>query len=951
MSVINANSMKTELCVFSYNSRGFGALKQEYCRQLISSNVVGDKIPIVCNQENFILRNNSYKINQALPECQVFIKPAVKETHSSGRPKGGLFVAVPEYFRNNVQDVSPNFWRIQAILIKTQGSTILLINSYFPVDTRGARVDDDELNQIFESIRGIIAENTFSFFILCGDINCDFLRKTDHVRAVRSFLDEFSLVASWNLYEVDFTYCQELQDSSCFSTVDHFFWNHGLSQHVLDAGVLHSPDNSSDHDPIYCTIKAEPVEISKSAVNSDSRKPCWGKASLEEKKSFKDSLNDYLGRVEVPESITSCRDVHCRNKEHQNDVDNYIIDVLGSIEEKAFENLPVTCSSSHKKKKPKPGWSDLVKPYRDTAHFWSQVWKSAGRPINTVLHSVMKRSRNVYHYQYKKCHKSEKTIRNNKLLDACVNGDGDLFEQIKLLRKNSPAIPASMDGEQGENIPKHFQNIYTKLYNSNNDDEEIEEVVKDVKEKVNQSNLKDVEKVTPEIVKEAVKHLKGKKSDPVYAFSSDCLRHAPDILYRHLSAALQSFLIHGHVSVFLLLATLVPIIKDKLGSTSSSKNYRSIALSSQVLKLLDWIILLLFGESLGVDELQFAYQAGTSTSMCTWTAVETIDYYLRKGSEVFTCMMDMTKAFDLVKHSLMFKKILKAGLSIIFVRLIVFIYVNQMANVRWVGEYSDVFTMKNGVRQGAILSAIFYCIYMNNLFIILRRSRLGCWINGDFFGIIGYSDDNFLLAPSLHALQEMVIVCENYAKDHGLQFSTDSDPKKCKTKCLAFLKRPREIPSIKLCGNSLPWVSSGKHLGNVLEDKIDGMRQDLKIKRAQYIAKNNNLYQEFSFCHPHTRFHLNSVYNSSFSGSSLWNLFSRKSEMLENSWNTSFRIMFGLALSTHRYFVEPVSGKVHLKNISFIDQIEKSEKILPKKILKYVKKDTQAALQGQILGK
>ena len=137
MSVINANPRKTELCVFSYNSRGFGPLKQEYCRQLISSSVVGDKIPVLCNQENFMLRNNSYKINQALPNFQIFIKPGVKESHSSGRPKGGLFVAVPDYFRNNVQDVSPSFWRVQAVLIRTQGSTILLINSYFPIDTRG----------------------------------------------------------------------------------------------------------------------------------------------------------------------------------------------------------------------------------------------------------------------------------------------------------------------------------------------------------------------------------------------------------------------------------------------------------------------------------------------------------------------------------------------------------------------------------------------------------------------------------------------------------------------------------------------------------------------------------------------------------------------------------------------------------------------------------------------
>jgi hypothetical protein len=160
----------------------------------------------------------------------------------------------------------------------------------------------------------------------------------------------------------------------------------------------------------------------------------------------------------------------------------------------------------------------------------------------------------------------------------------------------------------------------------------------------------------------------------------------------------------------------VPIIKDKLGSIASSKNY--------ILKLLDWVILLLFGESLGVDELQFAYQPGASTTMCTWTAVETISYYLRNGSEVFTCLMDMTKAFDLVRHSLMFKKIIAAGLSLIFVGLLIFVYLHQFANVRWVGSFSDIFSMRNGVRQGAVLSAIFYCIYMNDLFNILRRSKL-----------------------------------------------------------------------------------------------------------------------------------------------------------------------------------------------------------------------------------
>ena len=70
--------------------------------------------------------------------------------------------------------------------------------------------------------------------------------------------------------------------------------------------------------------------------------------------------------------------------------------------------------------------------------------------------------------------------------------------------------------------------------------------------KVNPSHLGDVKKVTPDIVKEAAKYLNNSKSDPIYSFSSDCIKHGPDVLYTHLSAALQSFLIHGHVTRFLL---------------------------------------------------------------------------------------------------------------------------------------------------------------------------------------------------------------------------------------------------------------------------------------------------------------------------------------------------------------------------------------------------------------
>ena len=65
------------------------------------------------------------------------------------------------------------------------------------------------------------------------------------------------------------------------------------------------------------------------------------------------------------------------------------------------------------------------------------------------------------------------------------------------------------------------------------------------------------------------------------------------------------------------------------------------------------------------------------------------------------------------------------------------------------------------------------CIYMNDLYKKLREKKSRCWINGDFVGIAGYADDNFLMSPTLDGLQEMLDTCEEYANEHNLTFSTN----------------------------------------------------------------------------------------------------------------------------------------------------------------------------------
>ena len=95
--------------------------------------------------------------------------------------------------------------------------------------------------------------------------------------------------------------------------------------------------------------------------------------------------------------------------------------------------------------------------------------------------------------------------------------------------------------------------------------------------------------------------------------------------------------------------------------------------------------------------------------MATWLALETISYFLRNGSEIFSCLMDMTKAFNLVQHSKLFRKLIDEGLPCIFIRLILVMYIFQKANVKWNGKISSHFSLSNGVKQGGVISAILYC--------------------------------------------------------------------------------------------------------------------------------------------------------------------------------------------------------------------------------------------------
>ena len=162
--------------------------------------------------------------------------------------------------------------------------------------------------------------------------------------------------------------------------------------------------------------------------------------------------------------------------------------------------------------------------------------------------------------------------------------------------------------------------------------------------------------------------------------------------------------------------------------------------------MFEYVILVLWGDLLGSDSLQFGYRSGTSTSQCSWLVTEVVGYYLRRGTAVSACLLDCSKAFDKCRFDHIFEKLLQKSVPPIVVRVLICMYEEQAGFVKLGGNKSNCFRITNGTRQGSVLSPAIFSVYLDDLLKELREKGLGCHIGGWWFGICGFADKLILLA-------------------------------------------------------------------------------------------------------------------------------------------------------------------------------------------------------------
>ena len=86
-----------------------------------------------------------------------------------------------------------------------------------------------------------------------------------------------------------------------------------------------------------------------------------------------------------------------------------------------------------------------------------------------------------------------------------------------------------------------------------------------------------------------------------------------------------------------------------------------------------------------------------------------------------------------------------------------------------VGEYLlGLFTSSNGVKQGGILSPLFFNVYMDNLSSQLSAQYIGCSAGDVVVNHMLYADDIALFALSAKGLQQLLDMCFTYGCSHDI---------------------------------------------------------------------------------------------------------------------------------------------------------------------------------------
>ncbi|KAJ0169314.1 hypothetical protein K1T71_015198 [Dendrolimus kikuchii] len=216
-------------------------------------------------------------------------------------------------------------------------------------------------------------------------------------------------------------------------------------------------------------------------------------------------------------------------------------------------------------------------------------------------------------------------------------------------------------------------------------------------------------------------------------------------------------------------AVIVPLYKGK-GSRMECASYRAISLISTASKVYAKIIekrMRVVSDGLLWDA-QGGFRNGRGCMDQVFSLRNIVEKQLAMGRQVFCGFVDLEKAFDRVVRKDLWDILPGYGINGQLMRAVQSTYEGCMACVRVEGSLSPWFDVNIGVRQGCVLSALLFILYLDDCLQRIRLMDVGVRMSDLVVSTLLYVDDAVLLAESPSELQTLVTMMKDDCRVQGV---------------------------------------------------------------------------------------------------------------------------------------------------------------------------------------
>ena len=775
---------------------------------------------LLFNETNTLVEKLPHGINDLLLDG--FHEPLIAPPKRSSGKGGGLAIYVNTRVCDNAEDIKPfdpnpdpentsgEFQFIKLLNCKNNKRTVVVGNIY-----RSPSRKPEAFNEHFETILQRL--NRFTKNKICylvGDFNQDLI-KFDSDANYQNLIDA---TASHGLVQI-VSRPTRITDKSA-TLIDHVYTNN--LENTLSCNILTL--DLSDHLAIHTRVL-----LSKNKIDNVAKFRHQSETKVRDIRIFNDANNETFNSLINTETWTDITDDMDAQKSYDKFHETYI-----KHYEAAYPLKSQRIRRQNERQDPKP-W---ILPWLEDAcarkkDFYHEFVKEP-TPANKIKYDKMKafceKHTDKAKAKYQKKYFAENR-ENSKKQWQMINtllGRKKSNKSVKKLIKNDGSI-VNCPKAIAENFNDYFSNI-----------------AKNMKEKtcsVNNQNRLEYDKflenpvahsiyldtVTPGEVHSVIKNFKNKSTLDIRICSLKVANDSTNFT-QALAKVIEKSFKEGIFPDRLKSARVVPVHKE--GKKTDVENYRPISLLASISKIYEKLmhkrIIKFLDSNESLSDLQYGFRSGRSCEHALLKAQNVLLDSLSKKQISLLLLIDFSKAFDMVEHPILLKKLEHYGIRGMALKWMTSYLHNRTQFVSIDGADSTSKPMLFGVPQGSILGPLLFIIYINDLPNIFKAAKFILY--ADDANIIIQGPD---IATITQQLRNLFDVLPNWVSCNGLALNLK------KTKYMIFSRKNVDLTEdLKISNTKIERIKEAKFLGVIVDEKLNWSAhiKTLQSKMSRYIG-------------------------------------------------------------------------------------------------------------------